>query len=190
MIKKLGQLLNIAAAVLLITGISSAQAAEFTADMIESKAGEKTQESRLYVKNSKYRMTVQEKDLKLYLIVDEKTGTTTVLSPQDKQYMEVENNYFRSMDTNPVQSFRHHAQNYDTRELGRETFKGFDCTKVLVQAGDRDIFTAWIAGELNFPVKILFHLGEGMSMEMDNIKQGPVDPAMFAVPDGYTRKEQ
>lgn len=74
--------------------------------------------------------------------------------------------------------------------MGRETVKGFDCTKVVVQAGDRDLFTAWIAGELNFPVKILFHLGEGMSREMDNIKQGPVDPAMFAVPDGYTLKEQ
>jgi hypothetical protein len=190
MIKKLGQLLSIAVAVLLIAGISAAQASEFTADILESKAGKKTQESRLYAKNSKYRMTVQEEDLKLHLIVDEKTGTTTVLSPKDKQYMEVKNTYFRSMDSNPVQSFRHHAQNYDSRELGQETFKGFDCTKVLVQAGDRDLFTAWIAGELDFPVKILFHIGEGMAMELDNIKQGPVDPSMFAVPEGYTLKEQ
>ncbi len=190
MIKMPGQLFNIAAAVLLIAGISSAQAAEFTADMLESKAGKTTQESKLYVKNSKYRMTVQENDLKLDLIVDEKTGTTTVLSPKDKQYMEVENNYFRAMDSNPVQSFRHHVQNYDNRELGQETFKGFDCTKVLVQGGDRDLFTAWVAEELNFPVKILFHIGEGMSMELDNIKQGPVDPSMFAVPEGYTLKKQ
>lgn len=29
-----------------------------------------------------------------------------------------------------------------------------------------------------------------MSMELDNIKQGPVDPGVFAVPEGYSLKKQ
>ena len=184
------QLIYTAAVVFLIVSISSAWAAEFRADMLEEKAGKRTQKSKLYVKDAQYRMTMEEDELKLYLIVDEGSGTTTVLSPEHKEYRQVENNFFHSMSGNPVQSFYYHAEKYDRRELERETFKGYDCTKVLVQAGERKLYTAWISEELGFPLKILFHLGDGMSMELDNIKQGPVDPSVFTVPEGYTFREQ
>jgi len=165
-------------------------AAEFSADMLEKKAGKRSQESRLYVKDAKYRLTVQSDERTLFIIVDAESGTTTVLSPQDKQYMEVPNDYFRSMSENPVQSFRYHAQRYDRRELGRERFKGFECTKVGVQAGERELYTAWVSKELNFPLKIVFHLGKGMSMELANITQGAVESSLFKIPDGYTLKKE
>ncbi len=167
----------------------SLHAAEFTADMLLGEGGKTTSQSKLYVKDYKYRMDRQEGDQSFVVIVDEKAGTTTVHSPSEKKYMQVKSASLRSMSSNPIQSFRYHAETYSSKEAGQETYQGFDCRKVLVQAGDRHLFTAWVSKELDFPLKILFHLGQGRHMELQNIEPGPVQADLLAIPAGYTLKE-
>lgn len=183
--KRLGHLLSTAAVLLLIAGIYSAKAAEFTADMLQTKAG-KTSRSKLYVKDTQYRMDIRNGQAGLVILVNRESRTSSFLWPDDKQYIRMSNTGMRSLMANPVESFRYHADAYESLGLGREAFKGYDCSRVLVKADDQDLFTAWVAEELDFPLKILFHPGEGMSMELDNITPGPVEPGLFAVPADYT----
>lgn len=165
-------------------------AAQFSADMLQGREGQ-TSKFKLYIKDEQYRMDIEKGEGRLVILVDKKSETTSFLWPNEKQYIQMSNTSMRSMMANPVESFRYHADVSESRELGSEVFKGYDCSKVLVSADDQDVFTAWIARDLNFPVKILFHPGEGMSMELDNIARGPVEQGLFAIPADYTvRKDE
>ena len=189
MMKKLIICGVIAIVFLFTAGLSMARAAEFSADMVQQKDGE-TSTSRLFVKGSMYRMEMEQEGRGYAEIVDRNEGTTTLLSPEEKQYMKLKNSGFRSMTANPFESFWYHARTHESRELGKEEVNGYACSKVLVSSGERDLFTGWISEKLDFPLKIVFHLGKGTAMELQNIRQGPVAPALFEIPGDYTQRKQ
>ena len=172
-------------AFLLTVSVPSLYAAQFTADVIQTKDG-KTSKSKLYVRDTQYRMDMQERGTELFLLVDSREGITRVVFPADREYMEMETTSLQSLMNNPFASFRHGARQYERKEKGLESFKGFECSKVLVRSGEQDLFTALISEELNFPLKIAFHLQKGMSAELDNIQQGLVGQSLFKVPQDYT----
>ncbi|MFP3999201.1 MAG: VWA domain-containing protein, partial [Desulfobacterales bacterium] len=152
--------------------------------MIQTKDG-KTSKSRLYVQDTQYRMDMQERGTKFFLLVDRKEGITRVVFPADREYMDMETTSKPSLMNNPFESFRQSARQYERKEKGQESFKGFECSKVLVRSGEQELFTAWISEELGFPLKIVFHLQKGMSAELDNIQQSKVDKSLFKVPEDY-----
>ncbi|MFP4453200.1 MAG: DUF4412 domain-containing protein, partial [Desulfobacterales bacterium] len=168
----------------LTLSVSSLYAAQFTADVIQTKDG-KTSKSRLYVQDTQYRMDMQERGTKFFLLVDRKEGMTRVVFPGDREYMDMETTSKPSLMNNPFESFRQSARQYERKEKGQESFKGFECSKVLVRSGEQELFTAWISEELGFPLKIVFHLQKGMSAELDNIQQSKVDKSLFKVPEDY-----
>ena len=169
----------------LTLSVSSLYAAQFTADVLQTKDG-KTSKSRLYVRDTQYRMDMQERGTEFFLLVDRKQGITRVVFPADREYMDMETTSKPSLMNNPFESFRQSARQYERKEKGQEPFEGFECSKVLVRSGEQKLFTAWISEELGFPLKIVFHLQKGMSVELDNIQQGKVDKSVFKVSEDYT----
>ncbi|MGM0787210.1 MAG: DUF4412 domain-containing protein, partial [Thermodesulfobacteriota bacterium] len=173
---------------LLILSTPCLNAAQFTADMLQAREGQ-TSKCKLYVKNERYRMEMQQGGAEFIVLVNRETGITRVLMPEEKKYIQMKNTSARSQMNNPFESFRHSSKKYESEDLGREEFKGFDCSKVLVGSGEQDLFTAWISKELEFPLKIIFHLQQGMLVELENIRQGQVDAGLFDVPKDYSKME-
>jgi Ca-activated chloride channel family protein len=169
----------------LILSVPCLNAAQFTADMLQTQDG-KTSKSKLYVKNTQYRMDMQERETEFFVLVDRKEGITRVVFPADREFMDMRTTSKPSLMNNPFESFRRSARQYERKEKGKESFKGFECSKVLVRSGEQELFTAWISEELDFPLKIVFHLQKGMSVVLDNIQQGKVDESVFKVPESYT----
>jgi len=164
-------------------------AAQFTADMLQARQGEKST-SKLFVKGDQYRMEMQQGGTEFIVLVNRETGITRVLMPGEKKYMQMANTSARSQMNNPFESFRHSSKKYERKELGREELKGFDCSKVLVGSGEQDLFTAWISQELEFPLKIIFHLQQGMFVELKNIRQSQVDASLFDIPQDYSEMKR
>lgn len=167
-----------------------AAAATFSADLVQGEPGQ-TLQGKMYVKGDAYRMELDDgKGHAVVVIVDQEDGLTRVLMPSEKAYLEMENRSPRSMMNNPFQSFRFSASRYETREQGRETVNGYECSRVLVTSGGRDVMTAWVAGGLGFPVKIVNHMSEGRFAELRNIEEGDLGDDLFQTPPGYIRMDR
>jgi len=173
---------------LLILSAPCLNAAQFTADMLQAREAH-TSKFKLYVKDEQYRMEMQQDGSEFIVLVNRETGITRVLMPEEKKYIQMKNTSARSQMNNPFESFRHSSKKYESKEVGREEIKGFDCSKVLVGSGEQDLFTAWISKELEFPLKIISHLQQGMFVELENIRQDPVDEGLFDIPKDYSKME-
>ena len=175
---------------ILITGVllgAPAAAATFSADLVQGEPGQ-TLQGKIYVRGKAYRMELDDgKGEGVVVLVDPEAGLTRVLMPAEKAYLEMENTSPRSLMNNPFQSYRFSASRYETRNEGRETVNGYDCSRVLVRSEGGDIMTAWVADELGFPVKIVNHMSEGRFAELRNIEQKDLDDSLFQPPEGYTR---
>jgi Ca-activated chloride channel family protein len=166
---------------------TSAVAASFSADLVQQAPGQ-TLRGKVYVRGEAYRMELEdEKGEPVVVLVDQEAGLTLVLLPSEKAYLELENTSPRSLMNNPFQSYRFSASRYETRDRGRETVNGYDCSRLLVRSEGGDIMTAWVADELGFPVKIVNHLSEGRYAELRNIQKKDLEDALFHPPEEYTR---
>ena len=74
---------------LLILSAPCLNAAQFNADLLQTKDG-KTSKSKLYVKDTQYRMDMQERGTEFFLLVDHREGITRVVFPADREYMDME----------------------------------------------------------------------------------------------------
>ena len=88
---------------------NAAPASQFTADMIQSDGGDTTT-GKIYVKNSKYRMDQEEDGHQVFVIVDQTAGVTRVLMPEEKMYMEMGTQDFRSLMKDPFQGVKYTAR--------------------------------------------------------------------------------
>jgi Ca-activated chloride channel homolog len=164
-------------------------AAQFSADMILGEP-EKTLHGRIFVRDEKYRMEVQEGDQTVSVLVDEKAGLTRVLVPSEKIYLEMKNDDLRSAMNNPFVAFQISEAQYKSRNMGKETVHGYECTKKLIRSSGKDFLTAWFADQLGFAIKIVNHLSEGRFVELANIQEGPQEESLFQPPAGYARRER
>ena len=164
---------------------SAAPAAQFSADMIQVEPN-RIIEGRIYVRDDLYRMELQEDGKDVVVIVDGAASLTRVLIPSEKMFLEMQNTDPESLMNNPFQGFRHTASQYETKTAGRETVNGYKCTRLVVFGEGQDLLTAWIADSLGFPVKIINHLSEGRYVELRNIREGPVNDALFSPPAEYS----
>lgn len=75
--------------------------------------------------------------------------------------------------------------------MGTETINGRACDKYrYVAAGTNTAtITQWIARDLQFPVKIIYHGEGGNTAQLKNINKGPVREDVFQVRPGYTKKK-
>ena len=161
-----------------------AQAAEFTADWFNTRQGV-TNHGKIYVKDDMICIEVLEGPELGIIIADQGKRLSIVMLPDQKIYIEVPKNLSILEPDNDM------ITGSEKKPMGTETVNGRSCDKYqYVATGTTTaIITQWIARDLKYPVKTIYHGEGGNTAEVKNVTEGPVDEAMFQVRPGYTKKE-
>lgn len=165
-----------------------ALAAEFSADMVQTRGAE-TSQGKFYLKADKHRMEMKEAGQSTIIIVDPAGKKSYMLNPEDKTYMDLSAMGMGGGQTQ-TPSEEELKKLGDRKNAGTETVNGYECEKKIFVYKDKSggEMTQWIAKKLSYPIKML-HKSEGMTMitEYKNIKEGGVDDKLFQVPPGYRK---
>jgi hypothetical protein len=172
-------------------GIVELQAAQFTADLIQSMDLMMTK-GRIHVSDSRYRMDLQTPvGPDVVVIVDQAANLTKVLFPMYKAYMEIPSNDHMSLMNDPFQAAENMLTQYSLEEIGSETIAGYSCAKQLIlsksEYGDSKIMNRWFCQELGFPLKLEMLMQEDTFTELSGIKEEPVNESMFQVPADFEK---
>lgn len=158
------------------------QAAEFTADWFNTRQGV-TNHGKIYVKDDMICIEVLEGPELGIIIADQGKRFSIVMLPDQKVYIEVPKNL------SILEPDKDMTMGAEKKLMGTETVNGRSCNKYQYIAKGTTTITQWIARDLNYPVKIVYHGEGGNTAEVKNITEGPVDEAMFQLRPGYTKKE-
>lgn len=154
-------------------------AEDFSADMVSSSP-EGSFTAKLYVSGDKSRTEMSE--AVTISRMDEKV--VWVLMPREKMYME------QPIDMRTAASTREKIDGEISRTAeGNEIISGRNTTKYRVTFetdGRRESVFQWIDESIRIPVKTAAIDGS-WSSEFKNIVSSPQDPALFAIPNGYTK---
>jgi Ca-activated chloride channel family protein len=189
--KLIGYLTVIMVAFALFASNTEAQAAQFTADLMISGPDE-NYNFKLYVKDHMYRLMKVAGPMKYPdypTIVNRETGLTWGLNQDMHQYMEIKEPE-KTMMMNPLVGWAMTRKGMSMAEGGTDTIDGYECqTFEYRDPGDKQVAAKlWVALKLDFPVKEVRYATNGNAvMELKNIYEGPVDPALFKIPAGYTK---
>ena len=168
---------------------ASASAAEFTADVKQRMHGQDLT-GKIFVKGEKYRLEQQDdKKRRMFIIVDQKANLTIVADPAEKNYMETPSQDMLSLMNDPFQSARYMENKHKKIFLGDEIISGFECKRLKFEAQGQEMMTVWKSKKLGFVLKITLPDKKKSFIHLKNIKEGPVDKALFQVPAGYAKKE-
>lgn len=162
---------------------ASAAAAAFSAEMVDTQ-GEQTRTGSFHYQDKSMRFEIGDPGQALVLLVDGATGTTRLLSPAEKAYHEAGPGEPLSLFANPFAFFAQYAREKEVRTEGTESISGIPCRKQVVFSGEQVFVTGWVAEGYDVPLKIHVPLGD-RTVELRNLKPGPQDAALFAVPAGY-----
>lgn len=172
---------------LLLLCAPAVQAADFTADMVQTMNGKPAMNGKASIKEGRMRMDVSMEGQRQIVITDPAAGKVLMLMPEAQMYME--------MKMDPAQMGAAALQEGKTEEgqwrvLGRESLDGWECEKRAFDYKDKSKgeLTAWFADKLGYPIRTVYKSGaDTMTMEFRNIRQGAVDASLFTVPAGYQR---
>jgi len=120
-------------------------------------------------------------------IVNQETGLTWGLNPQQKQYVEIADIEKTAM-MNPLVGWALTRKKMLAAPGPDETVNGYDCKTAIYTAAGQSTPAAkmWTAKTLNHIVREeRFGLNANPVLELRNIKEGPVDPDLFQIPEGY-----
>jgi hypothetical protein len=165
----------------------SAWAVSISGDMVTQEDG-KTKTAKFYMRDNQYRMDVEEDGKKGRILVDRQSGKTRVVIPDEKVYMEMNNNDIRVLLSNPIEGYEMMRDKYEHRSGGIETIDGIECDKIIFHSAGKDLVTAWIAKPYAFPIRLENH-GNDYRYDLKNITETHIDEAEFQVPAGYEKKE-
>ncbi|MEA2083346.1 MAG: VWA domain-containing protein [Thermodesulfobacteriota bacterium] len=122
-------------------------------------------------------------------IVDRATGVTRGLNPQMKQYME-ERDPVKTMMMSPIAGWAYMRKDLEKTLAGTKKVQGYTCRVIEFREPGKSTVAArvWFAQKLDFMIKeVTYGLNANPVMELKNIKEGPVDGALFRIPPGYTK---
>jgi hypothetical protein len=122
-------------------------------------------------------------------IINRATGLTWGLNPQMKQYME-ERGPVKTMMMNPIAGWAYMRKDLEKTPAGAEKVQGYTCHVTEFREPGKSTVAArvWFSQKLDFIVKeVTYGLNANPVMELKNIKEGPVDAALFRIPAGYTK---
>jgi len=156
-------------------------AAEFHADC-RFIQGSSTESGKCYVKSTLVRMEKLEGSDQVILIADVQKDVTQLLFPKEKRYIEIPKNICGFIPPREITS------NAIKKYVGLENIGAYKCKKYkyFLPKKTKAAITQWVATTINFPVKVCYHK-ENKCWELTNIQQGPVDDAMFQVPQNYQK---
>lgn len=177
------------AASCLVAVASLAQAAEFTADMVQIHGKEPAMSGKVAVKDAKMRMEAAMEGQTHISIMDPAAKKVILLLPAMNSYMEMQ---FDASKAGPGAALlgKPDPAVGQWRVVGTETVDGWECEKRIMDFTDKSKgeLTAWFAVKLDAPIKFV-QTGKGgtFTIEYKNIKPGAVDAAQFAIPAGYQK---
>jgi len=174
-------IMRCAAELIILTAVaaSAAYAGDFSADIVSSSQGGSST-ARLWVSGDKSRMEMPQATV--ISRIDKKV--VWVLMPGTKMYMEQPINMQTAVSTQD----KIYGEIERTAE-GKENINGRNTTKyrIIFEAdGKRGSVFQWIDESAHIPVKTAAVDGS-WSSESRNIQPGPQDPALFEIPDGYSK---
>ena len=177
----------------------------FTADISEQVFNTDAT-GKIFVGDEQYRMDLHVEDKRgggnPIIIVDRKAGRTLLLDAKTKTYEEAKNFTFRAYMLDPFQSVETLERTVEKKTAGAETLAGYACDKYEYFDGSAKLAEVWFSKDLQFPIKIHIVSGRGEGsinvknnigdtrVELRNIKEGPVDPGLFGIPEGYARAKR
>jgi outer membrane lipoprotein-sorting protein len=176
---------------ILFFGWCSVYAAEFTADLIVTSP-ESVIVYDLKVKGNMYRIKKVKGPVSfpsLPVIYNRATGISWGLNPQVNQYVE-QTDPVKTMMMNPVAGWEFMRRKLKPTPVGTKSIQGYSCHIFEYrQQGDTRVSNrVWVSYELGFTMKeISYALNGDATLTLKNIKKGPVDPALFKIPSGYTK---
>ncbi len=141
---------------------------------------------RIFVTADGYRLAPSNKAGPTHLLVENKSGRTTILDTERKTYSRVDTHSRKILDINPIEVFRLTAGFYAPQNAGRETINGVACEKISFLNNSRPLISAWISDKYRLPIKVVNHVFPQMNFEMKNIQEGQIDPARMHPPSDYT----
>ncbi len=171
---------------LVILACSKTPEGEFSADM-EVSDNEQTVITKIYVADSLYRMEQEQGEEKIVVIVDERSGITRALVPSRKEYLEVSTTDPISLTNDPFQGLKFTMTIAEKTDLEPDMISGFRCDGYLLKKSDQELLSYWISPELNFPLKIINHTANSLTLELKKIKREKIDPALFEIPADYKK---
>jgi len=184
---------GIVVSILLLSAVGAVelQAAQFTADLLQSMDLMMTT-GRVHVSDARYRMDLQTPvGPDVVVIVDQDANLTRVLFPMYKAYLEIPSNDYMSLMNDPFQAAENMLTQYSLEEMGSETIAGYSCAKQLIlsksEYGESQIMNRWFCQELGFPLKLEMLMQEDTFTELSGIKEEPVDESMFQVPADFEK---
>lgn len=179
-------LLGVLIALIMSAGCSQALAAEFSADYTE-RQGDYSKSGKIYVKGSSYCFDIIESGEQMLIIVDPEARKTIVIPVSTGEYRELAIDDMISIMNDPFQGYLYTAAMGDVKAAGAETINGYECEKSVVTIQDIDVMSQWVAGSLDFPIRIVAHGPPDKVLELTNIVEGPVDDTRFVIPEGFTK---
>jgi len=175
----------------LILCSASAGAAEFTAEIAISGPGDGYTYS-LHVKGPLYRIQKTQGPMNVPpfpSIVNRDTGMTWGLMPSLSQYVEIPD-LEKTFLANPLVGWAMTRKGMIESPGPVETLDGYACeTRVYTAAGGSEpAAKVWFAKELGHILREeRFGGNEHAVLALRNVQEGPVDDALFQIPEGFTR---
>ena len=165
--------------------------AEFTADIVITGPGD-NYTFKLYVRDNLYRLQKFKgsQNMSPYpTIVNWDTAVTLGLNPQMRQYVEIKD-IEKTIMMNPLIGWTVTRKGLAEKPGPTETMNGYECeTFIFTEPGKAETAAkVWFSKKLRHIIRDeRFGLNKNPVLELQNIQEGPVDPALFKIPEGYTK---
>lgn len=159
------------------------RAASFSAELVDTRGGQ-THTGPFNYQDKSYRYEVVENGQTLIIMVDGQSGTMRVVNPSEKAYYEAGPDDPMNRISNPFGTYAFYSRKAEVKAEGTEPIAGIVCTKQALSAHEQLFVRAWVSEEFGFPLKVEVPIFQ-RTVELRNIKRGPQDVALFAMPAGY-----
>ena len=182
-------LLYLFVAVVLMLLAERIQAAEFSADTIIDRQGQK-QQIKLYIKDRQIRAEMEDVfGQKQILISRPGKNQTFMLYPKTRGYM----TFPATAVMSPVAWDEEAAEKNGSRNLiGQEDIEGYLCDKYEIAFANkyRGRMIVWMARKLNYPIQMIQVDGPptgSLRLKLTNIRELRIEDSKFRVPQDYKK---
>ncbi|MEA1897366.1 MAG: hypothetical protein U9N53_06845 [Bacteroidota bacterium] len=162
---------------------------QWQANMFNSISGSE-KHYKVYSNLNQYRYEFDEDGMSGVVIANPETNVTAIMLLDKKKVHYIATDGMQSSMNDPVQAYNNYKANGEERIIGNETIAGYECIKKELYHGEQKLFSQWFSEELNFPVKLTGHWAENTYMQLNDIQDWDVDPAMFVVPDDFLEVDE
>jgi len=177
-------------ALILMTSAELVRAAEFSAETIIDRLGQK-QKVKIYVKDRQIRAEMTDAFRQKQILISRPgKDQTFMLYPGTKSYMAFPATAALSPVEKELQTIKSNAGR--RRMLGQETVEGYLCDRyeIAFQNKYRGKMLVWVARKLDYPIQMIQvdgPPGSSLNRKLTKIKEQRLEDSIFIVPNGYKK---